>query len=280
MAGTLSIECLTAAGAFLVDESRYGRRAFGVPAGGPADPRAAGAANALLGQPAGSPTLEITLTGGRWLLSGRGQFVLTGADITWRGNGRVLETYYVHDLDGDMLLVGGGAGAGVRTYLAVNGQWDLTPNDHFERRSGRITPGWQTTISWTREAPFRSSLNVYQHLPPANFQLPVIPGPEWGWLTLKQQQALLGAEYTVSPNSSRQGLRLNGGAPHNGLPAMISSPVLSGTLQLSPEQLLLLGPEAQTLGGYPRVLLAADPDALATAFQLRAKARLSLRLVD
>lgn len=50
---------------------------------------------------------------------------------------------------------------------------------------------------------------------------------------------------------------------------MLSTPVLPGTVQLSPSGPLLLGPDAQTLGGYPRALLLARPEQLAQAYQLR-----------
>ncbi|MFT5018055.1 MAG: allophanate hydrolase subunit 2 [Limisphaerales bacterium] len=48
----------------------------------------------------------------------------------------------------------------------------------------------------------------------------------------------------------------------------MSSPVLPGTVQLTPSGPILLGPDAQTVGGYPRVLLAAKPGKLGLAFQV------------
>ena len=282
MAHALTIECLDpGGGAFLVDDRRYGRRAEGLPAGGPADARALAAANELLGQRPLHPGLELTLTGGRWLLSGRGQFVLAGADLNLLGNGRPLETYHVHDLDGDLFLIGRrSAGASLRTYIAVNGQWEVpAPTNPALPYAAPLPPGWRTTVTWTEEAPFRSSLDTRRHQTVSPLGLPVRPGPEWDWLTVLQQHQLLTAPYRVSTSSNRQGLRLEGGPPVPDLPSLLSSPVLPGTVQLSPAGPILLGPEAQTVGGYPRVLLLAEPSDLGAAYQLALGGELRWRLM-
>ncbi|OAV45719.1 hypothetical protein A3850_015000 [Lewinella sp. 4G2] len=48
---------------------------------------------------------------------------------------------------------------------------------------------------------------------------------------------------------------------------MLSSPVLPGTIQLTPTGLIVLGPDAQTVGGYPRIL-QLDIQALTNLYQL------------
>ncbi|WP_020568127.1 5-oxoprolinase subunit C family protein [Neolewinella persica] len=272
MAGTLTVRCLKpGGGAFVVDGGRPGYRAQGIATGGAADLRAQSAANRLLGRPDQATCLELTLVGGHWLLSGKGQFVLTGADMNWRLNGRLLESYTVHYLDGDGLLTGSMAVQGLRGYLAILGTWPL-PEILGSAETGLpgmspVTTGWTTSVNWEAEVPYQSDLEVHLHFPSDLHLLSVSPGPEWVWLTPAQQAILLKQVFLVSPDSNRQGIRLTGQLLPFQLPSLISSPVLPGTVQLTPAGPILLGPEAQTVGGYPRVLLANEPANLAAAFQ-------------
>jgi allophanate hydrolase subunit 2 len=274
MAGTLTLTCLKpGGGAYVVDGGRPGHRAIGVAAGGPADGRAMVAANRLLGRNPHATCLETTLSGGQWLLSGEGQLAITGSDMTWRLNGRILETYSVLFHEGDGLLTSLPANRGLRSYLAINGHWQLS-KAMGSAEAGlpgvpAVTAGWSVDIKWSVAAGFRTDLDVYQHVPEASFALPVIPGPEWEWLSSQQQKNLLASRFTVGRSSNRQGIRLkNPDFTPMGLPSLISSPVLPGTVQLTPNGPILLGPDAQTVGGYPRVLIVADRRSLGAAFQL------------
>lgn len=274
MAGTLTLTCLKpGGGAYVVDGGRPGHRAIGVASGGPADGRAMAAANRLLGRNPHETCLETTLSGGRWLLSGNGQLAITGSDMTWRLNGRILETYSVLFHEGDGLLTSQPANRGLRSYLAVNGHWQL-PRALGSAETGlpgltAISAGWTVDVRWNTAAGFRTDLDVYQHIPEHPFKLPVVAGPEWNWLSPQQQTALLTTNFRVGNNSNRQGIRLESPDFSNtNLPSMISSPVLPGTVQLTPAGPILLGRDAQTIGGYPRVLLAANQGTLSAAFQV------------
>lgn len=273
MAGTLTVRCLRpGGGAFIVDSGRPGYRAQGIASGGAADFRSQSAANRLLGQPDRSTCLEITLTGGHWLLSGKGQFVLTGADMNWRLNGRLLESYTVHYLDGDGLLTGTMAVRGLRAYFGILGDWGL-PKSLGSAETGlpdkpSICEGWTASVGWEEEVPYQADLEVHRHFPVTPFRLSVTPGPEWSWLTPAQQADVLKRTYLISPESSRQGIRLTSGLPAFDLPSLISSPVLPGTIQLTPAGPILLGPQAQTVGGYPRILLTNSAKNLAASFQV------------
>lgn len=274
MAGTLTISCLKpGGGAYIVDGGRPGHQHVGLAPGGPADGRAMAEANRLLGRHKPATCLELTQHGGQWLLSGSGQFVVAGADMNWRLNGRLLEPYQVQYLEGDGLLTSSVAKRGLRAYLGVNGDWQL-PTSLGSAEAGlpaipAVAPGWRVDVSWKREADFRMDLDVYQHLPEAPFALPVTPGPEWHLLDQPAKDQLLGAEFMVHPDSNRQGIRL---LPDHTITAalapMISSPVLPGTIQLTPSGPIVLGPDAQTIGGYPRVLLAANQEVLSALFQV------------
>ncbi len=288
MAGTLNLICAhPGGGAFVVDGGRPNLRALGIAVGGPADPIARADANRLLGRVTTATCLELTLTGGRWLMSGRGQIVLTGADFGWRLNGQPADTHSVIFLDGDYLLTGSQARHGLRGYLAINGNWDL-PLALGSAEMGLpgiplVQKGWNVNIQWEREADYRLDLPTPAN--PALAPLQVFPAPEWDTLPADWQKHLLHTSFRVGRDSNRQGIRLeawSGDLPAP-LPAaqlsLLSSPVLPGTVQLTPSGPILLGPTAQTVGGYPRVLVLASAEDHSRAFQTGLAASLAFQLV-
>ena len=83
-------------------------------------------------------------------------------------------------------------------------------------------------------------------------------------LTKKFKELLLETRFTIRPESNRMGLRLSSKAawPSDGK-ELVSAPVVPGTLQLpGGGQPILLGVDAQTIGGYPRLghVITADLD--------------------
>lgn len=281
MAGTLTLTCVgSGRGSYLVDRGRPHYRAWGIARGGPADTISASIANHLLGQNTDHCCLELTLTGGSWLLSGYGQIALTGADMNWQLNGATAERYGVIYLDGDYLLTGATGRMGCRAYLAINGDWQL-PRVLGSVEEGvpgavEIVKGRSVKIISEKDAPYRSAL--LPHYVPQPLHLKATPGPEGFNLSYEVRAWLLQQVFTVSSNSSRQGIRLVADAIPDHMPTgILSSPVLPGTVQLTPEGPILLGPDAQTVGGYARVLLVED---YAPAFQLRPGDRLCFGLSE
>lgn len=87
-----------------------------------------------------------------------------------------------------------------------------------------------------------------------SMEIPVFKGVEFDKLDQNQQQKLLGQTFTVSTHSNRMAILLNEPL-QNTLQGIRTSPVLPGTVQLTPSgQLVLLMRDAQVTGGYPRVL--------------------------
>ncbi len=260
-------------GARLVDHGRPGLRDQGIPSGGPADRRSCRKANELLAQAAGHCSLELALYGGRWLLSGKGQFVLTGAEMDWKLNATPVGMHSVIYLDGDYLLTGGYArGNGCRAYLAIRGAWQL-PRILGSVELGlpgttHIESGFWCPIVSTTEGAFRNGLlPEVGSVAEAALAISVVAAPEWRLLSSGLRDWLLHSTFRVHPDSDRQGIRLQASdQPPGELAPLLSSPVLPGTVQLTPAGPILLGPDAQTVGGYPRVLLSQTYD---RAFQLR-----------
>lgn len=91
---------------------------------------------------------------------------------------------------------------------------------------------------------------------PEILELYAFEGRHFHLLQLQQQHRLWNTIYQVSPQSNRQGLRLEGpNLEMPGLASLPSEPVRFGTVQLPPEGVpYVLLCEHQTTGGYPRVL--------------------------
>lgn len=267
MESVMRLECMKpGGGTYLIDQGRPGLRHQGIPTGGPADSSSAQRARELLDLDDDAVLLEFTLEGGQWLLSGKGQFAITGADMGWRINGRPVEIYTTIDIDGDYLLDGGFAERGCRSYLAIRGNWK-SPRYLGSVSPGlpeveKITSGWSILIEGMDEVDYSSDLDIYQHLPELPLTLKVTPGPEWPLLSDEARKYLGEASFQLGQNSNRQGVRLVSDleVPHPGaqVARMISSPVLPGTIQLPPSGPIVLLNDAQTVGGFPRVLLVEN----------------------
>lgn len=82
-----------------------------------------------------------------------------------------------------------------------------------------------------------------------------IKGPEWDWLTPLSQHHLLQEPFTITPQSDRMAIRLQGEkltCVTN--QELVSAAVTMGTMQLLPSgDVLVLMADHQTTGGYPRV---------------------------
>ena len=92
--------------------------------------------------------------------------------------------------------------------------------------------------------------------------LRVLPGPHLPHFQESGQAAFFESVYTVSPQSDRQGYRLNGPAVSRTRQGdLLSEPAPLGSVQIPPDgQPILLMADRQTTGGYPllAVVISAD----------------------
>jgi len=92
--------------------------------------------------------------------------------------------------------------------------------------------------------------------------LRAIQGPESELFTRQSRMDLWQSRWTVGQHSNRMGLRLSGPSLHSeDSGRMVSSAVLPGVIQVPPDGIpIILGNDAQTIGGYPRIasIITAD----------------------
>lgn len=280
------------------DLGRRGYQHLGIGPGGAMDEVSHRMANLLVGNPAGTATLEITLAGPVLHFETDAMIALCGGDLSPEIEGRPVPLWRPVLARGGSRLVFGRPARGSRCYLAVAGGFMIPPvmksasthlaagfggfhgrplraGDRVETGPSHPSPYPSLQARFNRERP--PFLAPGWHVPwfrELDFALPstlrIIPGPQWPSLTTGSRAGFLEDTFRVASNSNRMGLRLEG--PRLSLEQameMLSSGVATGTIQLPPDgSPILLMADRQTTGGYPRIGELASVD-LPKAAQLR-----------
>lgn len=255
------------------DLERPGLRAAGVPSGGAMDGWALRLANLLVGNAEQAAGLEMTLVGPQIEFTKNAVIavagMMAGAPEPWRP----------HRVRAGERLSLGRLMNGCRAYLAVAGGIDVP-----EVLGGRGTDlragwgGWQgralkegdvLPVGLAGVAPLVGNWRLDPEVYPTQANQPVLrflPGaqadefsPDWSR-----------GEFVVQPQSDRMGLRFKGPMlTRNSKKELISTAVMPGTVQVPPDgQPIVLGVDAQTIGGYPQLAHVISVD-LSVLAQLR-----------
>ena len=266
------------------DRGRPGYAGIGVPRSGAADAAAADLANRLVGNVDTAATVEVT-AGGLRVRAERSLLVaLTGAPAPVTVDRRAAPFGAPFTLGAGVELALGAPTAGLRTYLAVRGGVDVPPvlgSRSTDTLSGLgpapLAPGDQLPVGDLRgEEPFVDVAPV--RAPSSAPVLRVLPGPRRDWLAPAAWTELITRSWTVTPNSNRVGLRLDGPrlarARDDELP---SEGLVPGALQVPPDgaPVLFLADHPVT-GGYPVLAVVTTAD-LPAAAQLRPGDTLTFR---
>ncbi len=241
------------------DLGRPGYAHLGVSRSGAADRGALARANRLVGNAPGAAALEITLGGLVARFDRAASIALTGAPCPG-GDPDVAVSVAAGHL---LRLVT--PETGLRTYLSVRGGIDVAPvlgsrsTDTLSSlgppavRAGAVLPvGSDVTGPVSGEVAVPS--------PVAGVRLAA--GPRAEWFVEHALSTLLGAAWTVRPDSDRVGVRLDGPLlrrrDRSELP---SEPTLPGALQVPPDgRPIVLGPDAPVTGGYPVIAVVRSVD--------------------
>ena len=245
----------------------------GVPPCGPMDDYNFRLGNHLLGNPEDAPGLEMTLRGGSYRFRTTVSFCLTGADMNATLDGEPIEMYQVVHASPMQVLKCKDCKVGMRTYLLVAGGFDMPKimgssstfiDGKFGGHNGRTLRAGDVlrlrencVIDSIESLPEKYRPTLTNH-----WTIGVIPGPQPTAEYLKPEylETLTVSEYEVNFNSARTGIRLNGPIPQwvreeggeAGLhPSNIHDNAYAvGTLDLTGDQSILLGPDGPSLGGF------------------------------
>src|SRR5205823_11985809 len=99
-------------------------------------------------------------------------------------------------------------------------------------------------------------------LPAATIELRALPGPQSDAFTDAGRREFFSAEYRVSPESDRRGLRLQGRAVQHARAADIPPEgTAPGSVQVPGDgQPIVLGPDRPVTGGYPKIATVIGTD--------------------
>ncbi|GHU73921.1 urea carboxylase [Clostridia bacterium] len=261
------------------DMGRTGRLSEGICPSGVMDQPSARLTNALAGNAAfgaGVPAvLEMTLSGVTASFQVDTIFAVTGAPMPLALNDKPINAYEsIRANAGDELRCGF-APTGCRAYLAVSGGF-LVPSVMGSRsthlkcsfggfegrklRAGDVVP--MASLGSNIRAGIRAESTLLQHATNQPTVVKITDGPQLDKFDKNTISEFLSAIYTVSPQSDRMGIRLDG-PPFRcaGGTDILSDGIPMGAIQIANDGMpIVLLADRQTIGGYAKPFVVIDAD--------------------
>jgi len=241
------------------DTGRFGYKNIGVPVSGAMDQASAKLANLLLGNDESSAVLEMTLVGPTLEFMNHSYISITGADMNPSINKQKVllnETLLVKE--GDILCLAHSSN-GMRTYLGIKGGFNsetrLGSKSFYKgiTKKEKLIKNDKIKFDLSFISPKKVNHNINDLKISRNSKIKVFKGPEFDFLDANSKDRIFNTDFTIGINN-RMGYNLVE-AIDNKIPSIISSPVMPGTVQLTPSgKLIILCRDCQTTGGYPRIL--------------------------
>ena len=271
MSGRLAVlACTGAVG--LQDAGRRGHGRHGLSASGPMDALALAAANALVGNPAGTVALEFGLGGGRFRQEGGDAWMaLAGAPSVIRVDGVAVADHGTFRLPDGAGLTVEAPRRGVFAYLARAGGFAVPERlgsralhqragigglDGRGLRAGDGLAGADDTPSL--DPGFLDPLPLDTDLP-----VRVVLGPQADRFTPEAVALFTDAAFTVSHRADRMGIQLDGPALAHGPDGynIVSDATVMGSVQVpGGGRPIVLMADRQTTGGYPKIATVISAD--------------------
>jgi len=255
----------------LLDAGRFRQAHFGLARSGPLDERSARFANRLVGNPPGTPLLELTLKGP--VLTALRDVVLAVAGFGMRPVGWPMQESFL--LRSGETLSFTSSQTGARAYLAVSGGLETLPflGSSSVDLLGRVGRPLRSgdVLGLAAEGRARPGFASRPLTLPEDLVLRLLPGPQ---ATPEALMALGSAPFRVV-GSDRMGLRLKGPEVPGG--QVISEGTPAGAVQVTPDgdPIVLLNDRGR-IGGYSKPAVVHPLD-LPLAAQVRPGQRVSFR---
>ena len=265
--------------ASLQDAGRRGYRRIGVPWAGVLDARLMRIANALAGNADGAPVIEcfdgglhLVARGGTLRLAVAGDAVL---HIERAGERQVLDAWRSLTLaDGEALRVSR-VTRGRIVVVAVEGlvlpQVLGSASTYARAALGGVDGrALAAGMQWAVPAASPSAERMLP-VPPLDASGPIraVPGPQAAHFDDRVRAAFVNADYQVTAEADRMGVRLAGPTlAHRGSSEIVSDATVPGSIQVPGKgQPIVLLADAQTAGGYPKIgtVIGADLARVAAA---------------
>jgi KipI family sensor histidine kinase inhibitor len=264
------------------DTGRTGFLQYGVSKGGAMDVYSSQLANALVGNNLNEAVIEITQSPHRFQFTSDTMVVFTGGGLQPVINQQPIPFHQAVLIRQHCTVEMKQQIPGFRLYMAVAGGLhaetfaNSASTDLLTKAGGYngrcLQKGDQLILKNKLSAAQKKLFNVLQK--GANIKLNhevkdshtdiirAIEGVELNFLSNSSKQIISSSHFTISMQSNRMGYRLQGELLQTVQPCeIISSAVTQGTVQLTPSgEMILLMADAQTVGGYPRIMQVCATD--------------------
>ena len=263
------------------DGGRHGYRNIGIPTSGFMDQESAWAANKIVDNDREESLIEITLKGPTLLFNNNCTISITGGDFNPLINDIPIKMYESINVKlGDTLKINNTKN-GARCYLAISGGIDVKSifgsksflsnisESYYLRKGDEIKISDNSNNKILKKNKLKFKLNR---------SMEVFKGPEFDLLSVRVKNILFKNEFTIRTNS-RMAYNLEEKV-QIGIKSIISSPVLPGSVQLTPSgKMIILHRDCQTTGGYPRIL-QLNKSSLNHLSQIKSNEKIKFSLIN
>ena len=270
------------------DLGRPGHAGQGLSRGGALDPLALWEAAALLGLKGPVASVEMPGMGATFEVTAPMRLALTGAPMQATLDGQPLAWHAAHPVHPGQVLRIGGTTGGTVGYLTPAGGIAMPPL--MGSRAAHLAAGIGTLVADDTSLP--TGDDPTPHRPACTLRpeprfgggsLRLLPGPQTHLFDRARMEGFLAARFTRGPRSNRQAIQLLCEAAqewHLDAGGMASEPIQAGDVQITGDGTpFVLGPECQTIGGYPRIG-SIHPEDLPRLIQADARSPLHFTLLD
>lgn len=254
------------------DLGRIGHRSLGINPNGVMDRTAARLINTLVGNDENEAVLEMHFPAAEIEFENDCSLAIGGADFSGMLNQTSIRNWSSFAVEKGDILKFAKPISGTRTYIAVAGGFAI--DEWLGSRSTNLVAAaggyYGRKLQAGDNIHLRDPRSVKAHaigpsLIPKYSRFPtvrVVPSGEFDLLTAISERTFLNDGFTVTRDSNRMGVRLNGPPLHLlHKKEMVSAAVNFGTIQLLPDgQLIVLMADHQTAGGYPRIANVISTD--------------------
>ena len=263
------------------DGGRHGFRNIGIPTSGFMDQESAWAANELVKNNKDESLLEVTLTGPTLIFNCNCVISITGGDFNPLINNLPVKMYQsINVRTGDILKLNNTIN-GARSYIAISGGLNVKSlfgsKSFFSNISDsyHLKKGDEIKVSKKSESQILKWDKLKFNL---NRFMKVFRGPEYDLLSTNSKKKLFKNEFTINTNN-RMAYNLEEKLQVD-IKTIISSPVLPGSVQLTPSgKIIILHRDCQTTGGYPRIL-QLDTNSLNNLSQLKSNDKIKFSPIN
>jgi antagonist of KipI len=276
------------------DAGRPGYAHLGVSASGAADQLSLRLGNLLVGNPAHSAALEMTLVGGVFEFESPCMVALTGSDFGATLDGREVPLWHSVYVAAGQVLRCGPTKRGARCYVCIRGGIDVpavlgSASTHVATSlggfGGRALKAGDVLLCKTLQekpshVPQRVKRIVLDRIA-FREKIRVIAGPQIDLFPEGVRSLFTSSQYRVTEEADRMGLRLSG-PPLRGPGAhdILTEGVPLGAIQVPRDgEPIILFVEHQTTGGYPKIATVISTDIHAVG-QLRPRDTVTFEFVS